>query len=154
MNNQATQLMDHSDVREGDILFECPFCSKSMAIEQAGAGLMVPCARCGKSVQVPIPEGLAHKMPTTSIRRRRAPAEESSGEIIRQLDASLSLANDQIDQLIAEKESLQERRAYLEQLRATNGDRLERIARELDTIQDALDRALVMLSEAKAEKPA
>ena len=63
------------------------------------------------------------------------------------------MANEQIDQLIAEKEALQERRAYLEQIRMATSSRFESIAMELATVQDALDRALVLLAEARSEKP-
>jgi exonuclease VII small subunit len=35
-----------------------------------------------------------------------------------------------------------------------NTSRFEQIAEELSTVQDALDRALVLLAEARAEKPA
>jgi len=64
------------------------------------------------------------------------------------------MANQQIDRLMAEKESLQERRAFLEQIRVTGSVRLTQVAQELATIQDALDRALVLLAEVRAEKPA
>jgi len=64
------------------------------------------------------------------------------------------MANQQIDRLLAEKEALQERRAFLEQIRITNSTRLERIAAELASLQDALDRALVLLAEVRTEKPA
>ncbi len=60
----------------------------------------------------------------------------------------------QVDRLFAEKEALQERRAYLEQMRTTNASRCEQIAAELSTMQDALDRSLVLLAEVRAEKPA
>ena len=48
MSNDQTQAMDMTEIREGDILFDCPFCGKNMAIEAAGSGLMVPCAGCGR----------------------------------------------------------------------------------------------------------
>ena len=78
---------------------------------------------------------------------------EDPQETIRQLDAALTMANQQIDRLMAEKESLQERRAFLEQIRVTGSVRLTQVAQELATIQDALDRALVLLAEVRAEKP-
>ena len=46
------------DIRDTDILFECPKCSKSMVIDYRGAGLTVPCTDCGHAVDVPIPEGM------------------------------------------------------------------------------------------------
>ena len=154
MTQDPTQLIDTTEIREGDILFDCPYCGKSMAIESAGSGLMVPCANCGKEVQVPIPDASTPDAPVAAVPRPDVSAEEHPAEVIRQLDEALALANEQIDRLIAEKESLQERRAYLEQIRMANTARFERIAVELESVQDALDRALVLLAEARAEKPA
>jgi len=153
MNPNPILNSDQTEIREGDILFDCPHCGKNMAIEAAGAGLMVPCAACGKEVQVPIPDASTPEEPLVAVPRPSLTNGESSEEVIRQLDAALAMANEQIDQLIAEKEALQERRAYLEQIRMATSSRFESIAMELATVQDALDRALVLLAEARSEKP-
>ena len=47
-----------AEIKETDIVFDCPHCSKSLAIDYRGAGLTIPCTDCGKNVQVPIPEGM------------------------------------------------------------------------------------------------
>ena len=154
MNHDATQAMDMTEIREGDILFDCPFCGKNMAIEAAGAGLMVPCASCGRPVQVPIPDAGTPAAPVAAAPRPAAAEAEDPQAVIRQLDAALALANQQVDQLMAEKEALQERRSFLEQLRVANGTRFEQIARELATVQDGLDRVLALLAEVRSEKPA
>lgn len=154
MSQDPTQMIDTTEIREGDILFDCPYCGKNLAIEAAGAGLMVPCVGCGKPVQVPIPDSSTPEAPVATVPRPVAVEGEDPQETIRQLDAALTMANQQIDRLMAEKESLQERRAFLEQIRVTGSVRLTQIAQELATIQDALDRALVLLAEVRAEKPA
>lgn len=46
------------EIKETDIVFDCPNCGKSLAIDYRGAGLTIPCTDCGKSVEVPIPEGM------------------------------------------------------------------------------------------------
>ena len=153
MSEDPTQIIDTSEVREGDILFDCPYCGKNLAIEAAGAGLMVPCVGCGKPVQVPIPDAATPEAPVAAVPRPVVLEGEDPRDTIRQLDEALAIANQQIDRLTAEKESLQERRAFLEQIRVTGSARLERIAAELATLQDALDRALVLLAEIRAEKP-
>ncbi len=153
MNNDPQHAADMSEIREGDILFECPYCGKSMAIEAAGSGLMVPCANCGRAVQVPIPDSATPEAPVAAGPRAEAGGGEEPQGVIRQLDAALAVANEQVDRLVAEKEALQERRAFLEQVRAGHTERLDRIAAELTTVQDALDRALVLLAEARSEKP-
>jgi transcription elongation factor Elf1 len=51
--------MDQStEIRETDIVFDCPHCGKSLAIDYRGAGLTIPCTDCGKDVEVPIPDGM------------------------------------------------------------------------------------------------
>lgn len=154
MSEDTQKMPELADIHEGDILFDCPHCGKNMAIEAAGAGLMVPCANCGKPVQVPIPDGRTPEAPVATAPASLAMDEEHPQAVIRQLDAALAMANQQIDRLLAEKEELQERRAYLEQMRIANASRFEQIALELGTVQDALDRALVLLAEIRAEKPA
>lgn len=151
MNEQPTHLNGAAEIREGDILFDCPHCGKSMAIEAAGAGLMVPCADCGRQVQVPIPDASTPAAPVAASRPFNGA--EDPQVLIEQLDAALAMANQQNDRLIAEKEALQERRAFLEHLRVTNATRLEQAARELESIQDALDRTMALLAEIRTEKP-
>ena len=153
MSSDPTQLIDTTEVREGDILFDCPYCGKNLAIEAAGAGLMVPCAGCGKPVQVPIPDAATPEAPVAAVPRPVPAENEDPQDTIQQLDAALTMANQQIDRLMAEKEALQERRAFLEQIRVTGAARLEQVALELATLQDALDRALVLLAEIRAEQP-
>jgi hypothetical protein len=47
-----------ADIKPTDIVFECPYCTKSLAIDYRGAGLTIKCTDCGRDVIVPIPEGL------------------------------------------------------------------------------------------------
>ena len=49
---------ESSQIKDTDIIFDCPYCGKSLAIDYRGAGLYIPCTDCGKSVAVPIPEGM------------------------------------------------------------------------------------------------
>lgn len=153
MSDASKQSADPSEIRDGDILFECPYCGKSMAIEAAGSGLMVPCANCGRAVQVPIPDSATPEAPVATAPRSGPDGEDDPAAVLRQLDAALAMANQQIDRLVAEKEALQERRAFLEQVRISNAERLDRIAAEMASVQEALDRAVGLLAEARAEKP-
>lgn len=44
---------DTAGVQESDIVFECPHCGKSLAIDGRGAGMVVVCPDCQARVQVP-----------------------------------------------------------------------------------------------------
>jgi hypothetical protein len=54
------QPLDEVVLTESDIVFECPHCGKSLAIEDRGAGMIVTCPDCRARVQVP---GIADTSP-------------------------------------------------------------------------------------------
>ena len=47
------ELKKVADIQPGDIIFECPTCGKSLAIDPRGAGFTVTCPDCNAQVQVP-----------------------------------------------------------------------------------------------------
>lgn len=49
---------DTAEIRETDIVFDCPHCGHGLVIDYRGAGLIVTCTNCHKPVQVPIPAGM------------------------------------------------------------------------------------------------
>jgi predicted RNA-binding Zn-ribbon protein involved in translation (DUF1610 family) len=53
MQNQQVKSAGATDVQATDIIFECPKCGKSLAIDPRGGGLMVTCPDCQTEVQVP-----------------------------------------------------------------------------------------------------
>ena len=53
-----TQRADGAEIRDTDIVFDCPHCSKTLVIDYRGAGLQISCAECGRDVLVPIPDGM------------------------------------------------------------------------------------------------
>lgn len=145
--------MENEVVHEGDIVFNCPYCGKSLAIAPEGAGLMVPCSECGKNVQVPIvndplPEGIPASGEMMELGETTTPE-----ETIAQLDLALNLANQQIAQLLNEKETLLERRSYLENLKTEHSRQFDRMAEELASIQGAVDRLATHLEAARAGRP-
>lgn len=53
-----TQLADDVEIRDTDIVFDCPHCGKNLVIDYRGAGLQINCSQCGEGVLVPIPDGM------------------------------------------------------------------------------------------------
>lgn len=45
------------EVVDGDVVFACPHCDKSLCIDPRAAGLSIVCPDCGNRIEVPIPEG-------------------------------------------------------------------------------------------------
>lgn len=72
-----TQSAEGADIRDTDIVFDCPHCGKTLVIDYRGAGLQINCSECGKEVLVPIPDG----MELTDL-------DLDSGEILKQLFAT------------------------------------------------------------------
>ena len=58
MNGVEISESQAADIRDTDIVFDCPHCGSNLAIDYRGAGLQINCSQCGKSVLVPIPDGM------------------------------------------------------------------------------------------------
>ena len=50
--------VDEAEIRDTDIVFDCPHCGKNLVIDYRGAGLQINCSECGESVLLPIPDGM------------------------------------------------------------------------------------------------
>ena len=48
--------IDDAEIRDTDIVFDCPHCGKNLVIDYRGAGLQINCSECGEPVLVPIPD--------------------------------------------------------------------------------------------------
>ena len=72
-----TQSADDADIRDTDIVFDCPHCGKNLVIDYRGAGLEIKCSECGEPALVPIPDGM-----------RLDDLDLDPGEILKQLFAT------------------------------------------------------------------
>ena len=50
--------VDEAEIRDTDIVFDCPHCGKNLVIDYRGAGLQINCSECGEPTLVPIPDGM------------------------------------------------------------------------------------------------
>ena len=99
---------DDAEIRDTDIVFDCPHCSKTLVIDYRGAGLQISCSECGKDVLVPIPDG----MELTDL-------DMDPGEILKQLFATrrnYQKAETRVQGLKARLVSLQETLAVMQQV--------------------------------------
>ena len=69
--------VDEGEIRDTDIVFDCPHCGKGLVIDYRGAGLQIECSECGKPVLVPIPDGM-----------ELSDLDLDAGEILKQLFAT------------------------------------------------------------------
>ncbi len=68
---------EDAEIRDTDIVFDCPHCGKSLVIDYRGAGLQINCSECGEPALVPIPDGMELN-----------DLDLDSGEILKQLFAT------------------------------------------------------------------
>ena len=138
---------DSTEIKETDIVFDCPHCGKSLAIDYRGAGLTIPCTDCGKNVQVPIPEG----MEITDIDS----SEEEQEIRILNLRRSLAAAEQKIEQLTAEVEEMTVRRELLEKVRTTHISKFGAVVEKVTAIQKSVEeiqKALGKIAEVAREE--
>ena len=122
---------ESAEIKETDIVFDCPFCGKSLAIDFRGAGLNIACTDCGGIVEVPIPEGM-------EIADFDSSTEEQEILIIN-LRKSLALAEARIRDLEHEVQELSRRREDLEKSRTDNIYRFGAIGEKSGLIQKAVE---------------
>ena len=120
------------EIKATDIIFNCPFCGKSLAIDYRGAGLTVPCSDCGKFVPVPIPQGM-------ELADIDSTEEEQEIRVLN-LRRSVSAAQSRIQELEDEVDGLRERRAALEKDRAERKMQFSGILSRIGVIQEGLRR--------------
>ena len=134
---------DQNEIKDTDIVFDCKYCSKSLAIDYKGAGLNIPCSDCGKMVEVPIPEG----MDIGDIDK----SDEEMEIVILNLRKSLAAAESKVASLDEDVDELNSRRESLEKLRSDTVYKFGSVAEQISIVQKALDdiaNAIRKISEA------
>ncbi|MBR1870763.1 MAG: hypothetical protein IJ802_02945 [Kiritimatiellae bacterium] len=66
-----------ADIKDTDIVFDCPMCGHNLCIDYRAAGLQINCVECGEPILVPIPDGM--KIEDLDIEK---------GEVLKQLFAT------------------------------------------------------------------
>lgn len=130
-----------TEIRDTDIVFDCPHCGHNLAIDYRGAGLQIACVNCGESVLVPIPDGM--KIDDLDL---------EPGEILKQLFAArrqLQKALLQIKDLQDELGRMQVRRDALQATLAFAQVRIDEI-QELVIKQTELEQKTATMLERMA----
>lgn len=146
--NDSPNTDDSVEIKDTDIVFDCPHCGKSLAIDYRGAGLSIPCSDCGNVVEVPIPEG----MQITDVDSDP----EEQGAIILNLRRSLVASDFRIRQLEADLSEVNERRETLEKNRRDNiyqfGQILEKVGlteKHIRDVAQTLEKIAVIAKESR-----
>jgi len=137
--------LDPNDIRDSDIVFDCPFCGKSLAIDCRGAGLTIACPDCSNKIEIPIPEG----MDVSDIDSSDA---DKAVRLIHMREV-VSASQQRIMELEGEVKDITLRRDELEINRTENALRFEVIEREVASIQRSLLRISEVLNSAGSTTP-
>jgi len=141
----ADEIIDSDEIRNSDIVFNCPCCEKSLAIDCRGAGLTIACPDCGNKIQVPIPDNM-------EVSDIDSTDEDKAVRIIHMREV-ISASQEQIMALETELKDAALRRDALEAIRTENAIRFEVIQHEVEVIQRSLLRiSEVLTSAAEAGK--
>ena len=127
-----------SEIQETDIVFDCPSCGKSLAIDYRGAGLTIPCTDCGKYVEVPIPEGM-------ELADIDSTEEEQEARILN-LRRSLAAAEGRLEDMEEDLQAVNDRRETLEADRAKMLKTIQEMRDAFRKAQDALNELSEALS--------
>ena len=138
-------LIDPVDAGATDIIFDCPHCGKSLAIDERGAGLVITCPDCTQQVQVPVPDE-EQEVDDVVVKPESDPQAQ-----IKSLSEALTKYQTKVERLVASLEEVRARRTYLEKLRTDNMTRFEQVSGEVSLIQASLDRLVTILQEATEE---
>jgi transcription elongation factor Elf1 len=131
-------MRDPDEIRDSDIVFNCPFCEKSLAIDCRGAGLTIACPDCSNKIAVPIPANMEVSDIDSS-------DEDKAVRIIHMREV-ISSSQSKIMDLETEVKEITLRRDALESVRTENSIRFEVIQREVESIQRSLLRIQEVLA--------
>lgn len=133
LNSELTMDSIDENIRETDIVFDCPHCGHGLIIDNRGAGLVITCAECGKPVQVPIPEG----MDISDLDQ----GPEGLQLQIRTLRNALLKAENRERELQKLVSGISERKATLERARMNQLRRITEMHAAVDRVQKQLSEA-------------
>jgi septal ring factor EnvC (AmiA/AmiB activator) len=134
MNEQYTEKSEFTD---DDIIFECPFCSKSMAIDKRGMGLTINCPQCSGMVRVP----------TISESTETGGQPFSVNMPVEGLADALDESRYEIEALRSKIQELETLRSKFEQQSTEQENKLTALRREFGNIQSALDQVSMLMSD-------
>ena len=125
------------DITESDIVFDCPNCRKSLAMDRRGAGLTIDCPGCNEPVRVPTP-------PDAVPETYKDLTEYADMEDLQQ---SLLSSRKKVDALTAQIAETAKKHEDFEAQRDKNAATINKLRSEFGHIQDALDNIYKFLQE-------
>jgi predicted nucleic acid-binding Zn-ribbon protein len=129
------------NINENDVVFECPQCGKSLAIDRRGSGLTITCPGCQTLVRVPVPQDVKLVQAVQTL------ASLAGGGSVEDLTDALKLSESRVLELATNLSELTTQRRELEKLRKDQGEKLTKLRAEFTSIQESLDRVSFLLED-------
>ena len=126
-----------SEFTDDDIIFECPFCGKSMAIDKRGMGLTITCPECDGLVRVPVVSGKTDRKP------------DSVAMPVEGLADALEESRVELDEMKEKLAAVEALRDKLEQQSRDHEEKLAILRKEFGKIQSALDQVTMMIVDSE-----
>ena len=123
-------------ITDNDIVFECPHCGKSLAIDKRGMGLTIHCPDCERPIRVPT---ISDTQSGTTADAVAMPTEA--------LASALEESRRHVAELTARLNELSVRRETVEKLYNAQEGRMYQLRREFSNIQSALDRISAVMTD-------
>jgi len=130
----AEELKLNTSIQPNDIVFDCPHCGKSLAIDGDGAGMAITCPDCQNVIQVPYPDALAAETAADATQMQL-------------LHEQLAAAQNRVAELTAEFNVATLKIEHLEKAQSDLKTQLEQMSTEWGVIQNALDRVMALMQE-------
>ncbi len=160
-----------SGIEAGDIVFDCPHCAKSIAIDARGAGLMINCPDCAARIQVPYTA--EHPQDPNAVPGDDAGITDNDivfdcphcgkNLVVEARGAGLMIpcpdchnriqvpdaeaGDEEAEDAATDVAALRQQRDQLRKARQDDRKRFQNIAREMGIIQASMDRVMAMVQD-------
>lgn len=132
--SEGEELKLNTSIQPNDIVFDCPHCGKSMAIDGEGAGMAITCPDCQNVIQVPYADTMAAET-------------AADANQMQLLHEQLSAAQNRVADLAADLDLANRKIEHLEKSQSDLKTHLEQMSTEWGVIQNALDRVMALMQE-------
>jgi len=132
------------EIKDTDIVFDCPHCGKSLAIDYRGAGLTITCSDCGNDVEVPIPDGMEIGDVDSTLEDQELKVIHLRRSLQHAQDRILGLEN-AVEDLLQRRDELEREQTKYRWERAAMEERLGLVETALQSLTDAIRQMALQL---------
>lgn len=125
------------EIKETDIVFDCPHCGKSLAIDYRGAGLTITCSDCGNDIEVPIPDGMEIEDVDSTLEDQELRVIHLRRSLHHAQERILGLEN-AVEDLLQRRDELEREQTKQRWQRAASEERLGLVESALQSLTDAV----------------